>query len=103
MAPGALPRPGRVPEHTLMSPKICLRWRRRCGTVSGKNADSPRVFRPRGFYVGEGASSRGLPGRSSHIGGAARGQGRAALLCEGRPRGPTPSLSSVSLEASVNF
>jgi hypothetical protein len=36
MAPGALPRPGRVPEQRLMSPEICLRWRRRCGTVLGK-------------------------------------------------------------------
>jgi hypothetical protein len=24
MAPGALPRPGRVPEKRLLSPKICL-------------------------------------------------------------------------------
>jgi hypothetical protein len=33
MAPGALPRPGRVPEQRLLSPKIWLRRRRRCGTV----------------------------------------------------------------------
>jgi hypothetical protein len=36
MAPGALPHPGRVPEQRLLSPKICLRRRRRCGTVLGK-------------------------------------------------------------------
>jgi hypothetical protein len=36
MAPGALPHPGRVPEQRLLSPEICLRWRRCCGTVVGK-------------------------------------------------------------------
>jgi hypothetical protein len=36
MAPGALPRPGRVPEQRLVSPEIGLRWRRRCGTFLGK-------------------------------------------------------------------
>jgi hypothetical protein len=36
MAPGALPRPGRVLEQRLLSTEICLRWRRRCGTVLGK-------------------------------------------------------------------
>jgi hypothetical protein len=36
MAPGALPHPGMVPEQRLLSSKICLRWRRRCGTLMGK-------------------------------------------------------------------
>jgi hypothetical protein len=36
MAPGALPRPGRVPEQRLLSPEICLRRRRSCGTILGK-------------------------------------------------------------------
>ena len=35
MAPGALPRPGRVPEQRLLSPETCRRWRRRCGTLRG--------------------------------------------------------------------
>jgi hypothetical protein len=35
---GALPRPGRVPEHRLLSPEICLRRRRSCGTVLGKTS-----------------------------------------------------------------
>jgi hypothetical protein len=35
MAPGAIPRPGRVPEQRLMSPKIGLRWRQCCGTFHG--------------------------------------------------------------------
>jgi hypothetical protein len=33
MAPGALPRPGRVLEQRLLSPKICFQGRRCCGTV----------------------------------------------------------------------
>jgi hypothetical protein len=36
MAPGALPRPGRVPKQRLLSLEICLRRRRRCGTVLRK-------------------------------------------------------------------
>jgi hypothetical protein len=31
MAPGAIPRPGRMPEQRLQSPEIDLRWWRRCG------------------------------------------------------------------------
>jgi hypothetical protein len=36
MTPRALPRPGRVPEQRVLSPKIGLRWRRHCGTLLGK-------------------------------------------------------------------
>jgi hypothetical protein len=36
MAPGALPRPDRVLEQRLLSPEICLRRWRSCGTLSGK-------------------------------------------------------------------
>jgi hypothetical protein len=36
MAPGALPRPSRVPEQRLLSSEICLRRRRRCRTFLGK-------------------------------------------------------------------
>jgi hypothetical protein len=47
MAPGALHRPGRVPEQRLLSPEI-RRWRRRsCGTSSGK---LPVVL---GFSIGK--------------------------------------------------
>ena len=35
MAPGAIPRPGRVPEQRLLSPESCLRRRRRYGTFRG--------------------------------------------------------------------
>jgi hypothetical protein len=36
MAPGALPRLGRVPEQSLLSPEIGLRWRQRCGILLGE-------------------------------------------------------------------
>jgi hypothetical protein len=36
MAPGALPRSGKVPEQRLLSPEIGLRRRRRCGTFLRK-------------------------------------------------------------------
>jgi hypothetical protein len=39
MAPGALPRPGRVPKQRLLSPKIGLRRRQHCGTFLGKTPD----------------------------------------------------------------
>jgi hypothetical protein len=85
MAPGALPRPSRVPEQRLLSPEISLRRRRRCGTVLGK---MPIVF---GFsvgrlFIGEGASSRGDQGGHT-IGGRGQGLGRAPLLC-GQPLAP---------------
>jgi hypothetical protein len=35
-APGALPHPSKVPEQSLLSPKICLRWWRHCRTFLGK-------------------------------------------------------------------
>jgi hypothetical protein len=50
MAPGAIPRPGRVPEQRLLSPKIGLRRRRRCGTFLGENADRFRVFASEAYY-----------------------------------------------------
>jgi hypothetical protein len=56
MAPGELPRPGRVPEQRLLSPKI-RRWRRRsCGTVLGK-MPIPLGFSIGRLLIGEGASS----------------------------------------------
>jgi hypothetical protein len=71
MASGALPRPGRVPEQRLLSPKTCLRLRRRCGTVLGK---TPIVlgFSVRRLLIGEGASSGGDQGGLTTGG---RGQG----------------------------
>jgi hypothetical protein len=45
-----------VPEQRLLSPEICLRWRRRCGTVLGK---TPIVlgFSVGRLLIGEGVSS----------------------------------------------
>jgi hypothetical protein len=61
MASGALPHPGRVPEQRLLSPKIGLRWRRRCGTFLGK------MLTPLGFsrwrdLIGGRAMSEGSQG-----------------------------------------
>jgi hypothetical protein len=55
MALEALPRPGRVPKQILLSPKICLRWRQRCGIVLGK---MPIVFRA--FYWEASYRRRGV-------------------------------------------
>jgi hypothetical protein len=72
---GALPRPGRVPEQRLLSPKI-PRWRRRsCGTVLGK---TPIVlgFSIRRLFIGEGTSSGGDQGGLTR-GGRGQGLGHA--------------------------
>jgi hypothetical protein len=61
MAPGAIPHPGRVPEQRLLSPKLRLRWRRRCGTLSGKTLIH-LGFSPRSEFIGEGAMSEGTRG-----------------------------------------
>jgi hypothetical protein len=91
MAPGALPRPDRVPEQVLLSPKICWQQRRSCGTVL---EISPIVL---GFFIGrlligEGASSGGGPGGLT-MGGHGQELGRAPLWC-GQPLrlpfGPRP-------------
>jgi hypothetical protein len=75
MAPGALPHPRRVSEQRLLSPKICLRRRRSCGTVLGK---TPIVlgFSIGRLLIGEGVSSGGDQGGLT-IGGRGQGLGRA--------------------------
>jgi hypothetical protein len=85
MAPGALFYPGRVPEQRLLSSKICLRWRRRCGTVLGK---TPIVlgFSVRRLLIGEGASLEVDQGGLT-MGGRGQGLGRAPLRC-GQPLAP---------------
>jgi hypothetical protein len=75
MAPGTLPRPGRVPEQRLLSPKIGLRWRRRCGTFMGKTLIYLGFSRRR-LLIGEGAMLEG--GQGPHtIGWRALGVTRA--------------------------
>jgi hypothetical protein len=61
MALGALPRPGRVPEQRLLSPKIYLRRQRRCRTVLGKTP-TPLGFSFGGLFIGGGAASEGHQG-----------------------------------------
>ena len=78
MAPGALPRPGRVPEQRLLSPEIRRRRRRSCGTVSGK-LPNPLGFSVPRLYIGEGASSGGCQGILTRR-GRGQGLGRAPSL-----------------------
>jgi hypothetical protein len=99
MAPGALPRPSRVSKERFLSPEICLRWRRRCGTVL-EILPTPLGFSVPRLYIGEGASSGGCQGALT-CWGHGQGPGRAALLC-GALVAPLRLLFG-SLEASVNF
>jgi hypothetical protein len=72
MAPGALPRPDRVPEQRLMSPES-RRWRRRsCGTSSGK-LPIDLGFSVERLYIGREAASESGPGGSPPGGVARRG------------------------------
>jgi hypothetical protein len=84
-----------VPKQRLLSPEICLRRRRSCGTLL---EISPIVL---GFFVerlliGEGASS-GVDQGGLTMGGRGQGLGHAPLLCGQRlaplrlPFGPRPS------------
>jgi hypothetical protein len=79
MAPGALPRPDRVPEQRLLSLEIGLRRRRRCGTLLGEMLIDLGFSRRR-LYMGGGAMSEGT--RVAHTTWW-HGQGwtRATLLC----------------------
>jgi hypothetical protein len=52
MAPGAIPRPDRVPEQRLLSPEISLRRRRRYGTFLGKTLIDLGFSRRRLFIGG---------------------------------------------------
>jgi hypothetical protein len=61
MAPGAIPRLGKVPEQRLLSPKIGLRWQRHCETFHGRRLDSSG-FSPHREYIGGRAMSEDGPG-----------------------------------------
>jgi hypothetical protein len=75
MAPGALPRPGKVPEHRLLSPEI-YRWRRRsCTTLSQISPADLGFSVPRLFIDEKAASEVGQGGLT--IGGRGQGLGRA--------------------------
>jgi hypothetical protein len=79
MALGAIPRPVRVPEQRLLSPKLCLQWRRHCGTFLGEMPIHLGFFHRR-LFIGGGAMSEGTQG--THTTGW-RGQGgtRATTWC----------------------
>jgi hypothetical protein len=79
MAPGALPRPGRVPEQRLLSPEIRRRRRRSYGTVSGKLPNPLGFFVPR-LLIGKGAMSGVGPGTLTH-GWHGQGPGCATMVC----------------------
>jgi hypothetical protein len=82
MAPGALPRPGRVPEQRLLSPKIHRRRWRSYGTVLEILAIL-LGFSILRLLIGEGAESGGDQGGLT-IGG--RGQGLGCTpCCVGKP------------------
>jgi hypothetical protein len=79
MALGAIPHPGRVPEQRFLSPKTCLRWRRRCRTFHGWRLND-LGFSRRGQYIGERA--RSVDARGAHtIGLCGQGWARATLWC----------------------
>jgi hypothetical protein len=80
MAPRALLHPGRVPEERLLSPKIGLRRRRRCGTFLGKTP-TDLGFSRRRLLIGRGAMSEG--GQGPHtLGWHAQGSTRATTRCD---------------------
>jgi hypothetical protein len=85
MAPGAIPRPGRVPEQRLLSPEIGLRRRRRYGTLSGKTPIH-LGFSYRRDYIGGRAMSGGGPGAHTTW-WRSQGWTRATLWC-GQPLAP---------------
>jgi hypothetical protein len=61
MAPGAMPRPDRVPKERLLSLELHLQRRWCCGTLSGK-ASIDLGFLRRRLYIGRGAMLEGTRG-----------------------------------------
>jgi hypothetical protein len=88
MALGAIPHPGRVPERRILSPKIGLQWRRRCGILSRKMLIDLGFSRRR-LYIGGGAMSEDT--RGSHTTGWC-GQWAPAPPCGVATSFPPPSL-----------
>jgi hypothetical protein len=78
MSPGAIPRPSRVPKQRLLSPKICLRWRRGCGNFHGWMPIDLGFSRQRHF-IGGRAMSEGTRGAHTTRWRAQRGRVRATL------------------------
>jgi hypothetical protein len=77
-----------VPEQRLLSPEICLRWRRRCITILGK-MPIDLGFSSEGSLYAERQRQRATRGASPPPGTAMRG------LCHplvSLPSGPPPAL-----------
>jgi hypothetical protein len=65
MAPGALPRPGRVPEQRLLSPKI-RRWRRQSYKTLSQKTSIDLGFQSREALYRQRGGVRGRPRASHH-------------------------------------
>ena len=94
MAPGAIPRPGRVPEQRLLSPEIGLRWWRRGGTFRGRRLDDLGYSRY-GEYMGERARSVAAQGAHTTPRRGPRA-GRVQVWC-GHPVAPLRLLFGLRL------
>jgi hypothetical protein len=79
MAPGALSRPGRVPEQRLLSPKIGLRRRRCCRTFLGKTPINLGFRLWRALYRRRGGV-RGRSGPTHHRVARPRGHPRHQVV-----------------------
>jgi hypothetical protein len=104
MAPGALPRPGRVPKQRLLSLEICLRRRRRCGTILGK---TPIVlgFGHRKALNRRRGGVRGPPGGPHHPWARPGGWACPLMVCPSDSRsvfGPFPGKIGVLELVSSN-
>ena len=79
MAPGAIPRPGRVPEQRLLSPETWFRLAAELRDFSWTEADIPVSFRSEATYRRRD-DARGHT-RRPHIGQARPGLARAWAMC----------------------
>jgi hypothetical protein len=99
MAPGALPRPGRVLEQRSLSPKIGLRWRRRCRTLLGKTLIDLGFRLRRALYRWRGGVI-GQPGPTHHR--LARPRGHPCYQVVWWPHGPPLTLLRTSSRVGKN-
>jgi hypothetical protein len=81
MAPGALPRPGRVPKQRLLSPKS-RQWRWRSCRTSSRKLPNDLGFSRRSELIGGRAVSEVDQGHHT-IGWRAQGSTRATPWCGG--------------------
>jgi hypothetical protein len=79
MAPRVIPHPDKVPEQRLLSPELCLRWRRCCRTLSGKTP-IPLEFSRWRLFIDGGAMSESTQGPHT-IGWRGQGCTHATRWC----------------------